>query len=473
MATDENPEDDADELRADAWCGEPARGRLDAASTAWGVRPPFTYRGPSLAPSVVDPANWRHSSVGWGVVLADSDATAQEKAVGDDAPAPIRDLIAARGGAPVLRYRPDIGEGRLRRYRTNAPAVDLRFSGERGTGLLAIPRYLLIVGSPDAIPWSMQCRMQLDAFVGRLDLDSAGLANYVRALMNDWADSACDVTCPLVWAVDHGYPDITRLMRKSIAEPIAAALRNDEGHEFDMEEGFLSDGQASIARLVDALGERKPAFVLTSSHGATFPLDNADAMRAQLGLPVDRARAVLGVDAIPDGSTCGAIWYAHACCSAGSDGLSRFAGLVEGTSSLGATLTAITQCGATTAPLPRALLGSSTPARAFIGHVEPTFNWTLRDPETGQVVTHEIARSLYNQLHLAARPPIGMAMATYYANVGGLLQDYTQELDLVNQQVSGAVAKARSAKLVALDRLCMVTLGDPTVSLPLRAPRGH
>ena len=35
-------------------------------------------------------------------------------------------------------------------------------------------------------------------------------------------------------------------------------------------------------------------------------------------------------------------------------------------------------------PLPRKLLGAEKPLRAFLGHVEPTFDWTLRDPETGQ-----------------------------------------------------------------------------------------
>ena len=86
--------------------------------------------------------------------------------------------------------------------------------GDRGLGAGKIPRYLLIVASPADIPWSAQLRMQLDACVGRLDLDDAGLANYVRALRDDWKDARRDTTRPLVWAVDHGYPDITRLMRK-------------------------------------------------------------------------------------------------------------------------------------------------------------------------------------------------------------------------------------------------------------------
>ena len=93
------------------------------------------------------------------------------------------------------------------------------------------------------------------------------------------------------------------------------------------------------------------------------------------------------------------------------------------------TLLAVERCGPMTGPLSRRLLGSETPVRAFVGHVEPTFNWTLRAPDTGQAIAHHIVDSLYNQLHLAARPPVGLAMTTYYSNVGGLLKDHLQEVD--------------------------------------------
>ena len=164
----------------------------------------------------------------------------------------------------------------------------------------------------------------------------------------------------------------------------------------------------------------------------------------------------------------GTIWYAHACCSAGTDGTSKFAGLVEPASTLAETLTGISQCGSMSAPLPRALLGSATPARAFIGHVEPTFNWTLRDPVTGQVITHHIVSALYEQLHLASNPPIGLAMSAYYEAVAGMLQDYADAIDAVNEHAPRAHERARTAKLLAIDRLSMVLLGDPAV--PLAAP---
>ena len=79
-------------------------------------------------------------------------------------------------------------------------------------------------------------------------------------------------------------------MRKVIAEKMAAKLTADA--EFDMKDGVLMDGQATGDALATAMAMRRPAFVLTSSHGATFPLNDTATMAAQLGLLVDVKKAV-------------------------------------------------------------------------------------------------------------------------------------------------------------------------------------
>ena len=458
-----------DDLRIDAWCGEAARGALADGSLGWGMLRDLPDIGQKMAPTPVNLADWRDPRVGWGVVLPDRDEIpVTDRARGLDAPEPIRALLARRPGSPVLRWRPEIKDGRLRRYGEDGKAADLRLSGARGIGTNQVPRYLLIVASPVDIPWRVQCRLQLEAYVGRLDLDGAGLERYVEALTADWASAAPRRKTPVIWAVDHGHPDITRLMRRSIADRLKAAFEGDPDREFDTARGFFfSDDAATDGSLYDSLHARNPAFVVSSSHGATFPLADVQAMRRQLGMPVDANHSVLSLTRLKDAWPAhGAIWYAHACCSAGTDGASRFAGLVDAGSSIARTLTGVAECGSMSAPLPQSLLGSATPARACIGHVEPTFNWTLRDPTTGQVITHHIVSALYDQLHLASNPPVGLAMSAYHEAVGGMLQDYTDAIDAVNEHAPNALDRARTAKLLALDRLTMVLLGDPTVRLP-------
>src|SRR6266545_2888709 len=100
MSDDEQlPEDD--ELRADAWCGEAARGPLADDSLGWAMRPDVPRALQTLAPARVDLSDWSHEKVGWGIVLPDrDDVPVADKVRGADAPEPIRELLARRPGSP-------------------------------------------------------------------------------------------------------------------------------------------------------------------------------------------------------------------------------------------------------------------------------------------------------------------------------------------------------------------------------------
>jgi hypothetical protein len=192
-------------------------------------------------------------------------------------------------------------------------------------------------------------------------------------------------------------------------------------------------------------------------------------MASQLGVPVDFLRKPLDVDALcdrwhPDG----AIWYAHACCSAGSDTRSAYDGLFGPTSDVGIVLGGVAAgCGACIAPLPQRLLGAKRPLRAFIGHVEPTFDWTLRDPHTGQPLTHGLLNALHDSLFEdGERRPIGWAMARVFDEVGTLLYKWTRASAAINKALPASLAKALYYQIAALDRQHTVILGDPVAALP-------
>ena len=138
------PDDTIQMLSSNAWCGEAASGALAPGSLEWGARRDLPRPSQSLAPTEVDLDDWTHPKVGWGIVLADrADVPAADKSVGADAPEPIRELLAARGNAPVLRWRPDL-KGRppasLRRRRQLVgaePTRRKRFGGQRRAALSA------------------------------------------------------------------------------------------------------------------------------------------------------------------------------------------------------------------------------------------------------------------------------------------------------------------------------------------------
>jgi hypothetical protein len=457
------------ELRANAWTGDAADAvaRLAGDAAKWALGPKGDSLPKLLAPEpTADPRDWRDPRVGWGLVLPDDDTLPDDvKARGDDAPEPLRALLAARPGSPVLRYRAGQRFTQLRRYYVDRSAQDVGLSASaRGIGDGALPRFLLMYGGPDVIPWTFQYIANQAAAVGRLTLIGPALERYVDALINDWAGSGLQVAHTVVWAVDHGADDISSLMRRTIAVPLQRMLTADP--EIGAAAVYLdgAEGEATAGALCSALADNRPGLVVTTSHGKTGPLADKVTMLADLGLPVDGEFSTLTTGNIlgawqPDG----AVWYAHACCSAGSDDATIFRGLLDPGSRVDQLLEGIASLGAHVAPLPEALLGAEKPLRAFVGHVEPTFDWTIKNPQTGQPLTTSIVEALYARLFQP--DPLGFALREPYSHVGEL---YTERDAAYRAFDEGedTEAVALAAQLAARDRQSMVVLGDPTVMLP-------
>jgi hypothetical protein len=197
----------------------------------------------------------------------------------------------------------------------------------------------------------------------------------------------------------------------------------------------------------------------------TGPLADISRMRESMGLPVDSEFRVLDVEALLERwSPDGAIWYAHACCSAGCDDLSGYEGLLEAGSHAAEILEAVAKCGPLVSPLPRRLLGAARPLRAFIGHVEPTFDCTLKDESTGQVLTSSLADALYRRLYQPF--PLGYAFAS--------IHDKAPQLEVLHRMARRGAQRKKTAeereqslleamtcRLVAQDLQSLVLLGDP------------
>lgn len=465
---DRSPDDEAlpTELAIDAWTGsEGAHGAVDPRGDRWGARreslPPSQAALPFGAPA--DEKDWRHKDVGYAVLLRDPDddsMTPADRARADDAEQPIRDLVAARPGTVVLRWRPELGTTHLRRYFDDGTAQDPQIGLTTfGVAKNRLPRYVLIVGGPEAIPWSVQYALGTRHAVGRLPLTGDALANYVHALLTDWQDHPVDVQAPVLWSVDHGGGDITTLMRKTITGPLATAMQGTLARM-----RHLTGADATTAELATALGERHPALVVTSSHGRTGPLEQPAVMAAQLGLPVDVGLLTVPLETLDAAMPAGAVWYAQACCSAGSDGVSHYTGLLSPGTSVFATLTAVAGLGAGVAPAPLRLLGRPNPVRAVLGHVEPTFDWTLRSVQTGQSLGGDIVKALTSNAFHGA--PLGLAFEDYRAGVGQLHTDWADLQQVLAAGDTSVRERLTWLRLTALDRQALVLLGDPTVTLP-------
>jgi hypothetical protein len=458
-------------LTINAWTGEKiGSGKISSNALAWTLgQPPPQVETVLLPPPAIDLADWHNKEVGWGLILPEKPGLSKvELAEGTDAPEPIQVLLKARPDAPLFRYLPSSPNRfiLLRDYK-HGKDVSITTAVERGVKPGALPHYMLIYGDPAEIPWQLQYILNATCATGRLDLKGEALENYVKALLDEWQDSQAQLDHTIVWAVDHGPEDITRKLKNGIAAKVQTALASDT---FFQDKAIFIDDTATPATttaLINALAQKRPQLIVTTSHGQTGPLNNLSVMRTKLGLPVDHNHEPLEPEKLlanwePDG----AIWYAHACCSAGSIPLTIFEGLLEPESSAYQIIQGVTQLGALTAPLPQALLGAKKPLRAFIGHVEPTFDWTIRQSLTGQYLTNNIKQALYNNLY--TRQPVGLAFREYYKPLAALYTEYDQAF-----QASGAGEKTEYimlyARLAARDLQSMVILGDPTATLPVPA----
>ncbi|SFI58237.1 hypothetical protein [Planctomicrobium piriforme] len=463
------------DLMVNAWTGAPGGNQGVFASQnqliSWALQQQVEP-GKTLALAADEPPDlrdWSDPEVGWGLILPENEKIPPAaRATPQDAPEPIQRLWAHRGQGPVFRYRTDLGTARLRRYDSNGAACDPRIADSGyGTGLQQIPLYLLIAASPDVIPWELQFTLNASWFTGRLALDAAGLDNYVTALIDNWSLSPARSTHPVVWSAVNGPRDITALMKKLIADPVADKLAADSETGPHFAEGRFSDAQATCQNLIEALKDRNPAFILTTSHGQTAPLDDKVRLAASLGLPVDSHGQTLDLDLLQrEWEPRGAVWYAHACCGAGSIGRSQYAGVIPNGGSLDVLFNAISSLGNMTSPLPQRLMSCKNPLRAFIGQVEPTLDWTLRDPVSGQGLTKSLRRALYFGFFRKDPESVGMAFDNYFNEVGPLfMQVHFIQRDL-RQGVFARVDDALKFQLAAMDRSHMVILGDPAAAIP-------
>jgi len=447
-----------------AWTGSETVSGSIANPTAWALRQEIESAPRLLAPEQIDYLDWTHEKVGWGVVLAE----------GASIPPPLQALIDKRRG-PVFRYRKN-WEYSLTLLRNLAVGKDININASpRGTAPDALPYYLLIYGSPVEVPWRLQYVLNANRCVGRLDLTGTALENYVNALLTgEWGkgdpqSETANQNRAVIWAVDHGVGDISNLMRNAIAEPLYEDLQKD--NQIGARARFLdgSKNPSKVTELTEVLASDHPGLIVTTSHGMTGPLNDATAMRGNLGLPVDADGQVLKPDALlANWHPGGAIWYAHACCSAGGDNESSFADLVDSDSTAGKVLAGVASLGAQIAPLPTALLGAERPLRAFIGHVEPTFDWTLRETATGQFLTGGIRDALYQEMYVkrgAAEKPVGYAFRTWYGRTNGLMSQYDKAKTQFNSGES-TEALLLALQLVARDVESTVILGDPTAAMP-------
>lgn len=207
---------------------------------------------------------------GWGIIFAHADP---QIAAIQEALSPLLHLRTQQAG-PYYRiftgheaYRFYETETRyetktefLRRFRVSAGAVDPKNG---------VPYYLLLIGSPELIPYEFQYELDIQFAVGRLDFETLDeYEHYAKAVVA--AETGQQPLAPTAsfFSVVNADDSATEKTDRLLTQPLIDALSHTPGWNFTAHQGAAAN-RAQLEALLG--GAQKPALLFTASHGIEFP----------------------------------------------------------------------------------------------------------------------------------------------------------------------------------------------------------
>ena len=422
----------------------------------------------------VDPADL--AEAGWGIVFAHGDP--QIDAIREA----LTELLVHRREQAGERYREFVQEEAYRPGESKDDFLSRHGAGPGPVNPKIMPYYLLLVGSPEQIPFYFQYQLDVQHAVGRLHFDSVdAYAIYARGVVEQEMRGSTPDRPPR--AVFFGTQNLddppTILSASQLVMPLAAELADDHP-TWAVER--VPPMEATKARLLDLLGgqaDQTPTLLFTASHGMGFPREDARQLAQQGALlcqdwpgPVQWQRDIpqdfyVAADDVSDSARVdGLIAFHFACYGAGTPRLGDFAhaGLQErGQIAPHAFLS----------QLPQRLLGHpGGGALAAIGHVERAWGYSFQWPGDGIAGGSQVEAFRSSLYQIMAGQPVGAALEYLNERYAELSTELTRELEDI--KFGKRVDDLRLAGMWTAnnDARAYVILGDPAVRLAVSSARG-
>jgi hypothetical protein len=417
----------------------------------------------------VDPVDL--SSAGWGVVFAaDCDPSVRE-ALG-----PLLDHRRGQAAATSeRRYREFTGPDGLLRDESKGAFLARHGVGPGPADPDRMPYYLLLVGPPDAMPFSVQHLLDVQYAVGRLHFDDVdGYARYAEAVVSAEANPPRDPVSArgAFFGPRHADDQATALSVDDLVAPLAAQLPLDlPDWSFRTEAGE----DASAATLAAMLhGDERPDLLVTATHGLGFPVADPRQRAEQgalvcqdwpgpsAGVPIARDQYFARDDLDSSRSLSGLVAFHLACFGAGTPQVDGFAPRTAAPAML------------TTTPFVAGLVQAMLahpggPALAVVGHVDRAWGYSFSWPGAGSQT--EVVRSLLRRI--CTGQPVGHAMEYVNQRYAELASEVSELVDEAHQGRRVDDAALAALWVARNDMRGYALLGDPAVHLRVRAPTAH
>jgi hypothetical protein len=359
-----------------------------------------------------------------------------------------------------------------------------RFLAAQGGARLAdpadpekVPYYLLIVGSPEQVPYSFQYQLDVQYAIGRIDFgdDLDSYANYARNVAGVETGGTRPAPSAAFFGVANPDDRATKLSTDRLLRPLYESLKT-QYPRWHMD--LTGADEATKTNLLGLMSRPEPPSLLfTASHGIEFPVNDPKKRQVphqgallcqdwpgpnvwRREIPQDFYLA--GDDLTDDANLLGLIAFFFACYGAGTPRYDEFSRQAFKERAAIAEHPFM-------AALPRAMLSLSNGALAVIGHIERTWSVSfLGTRQDEQITVFESTMA-----HLLEGYPVGSAMEYFNSRHAALSTQLTMALEIDGMaDFSFGDAAPDPYEITAMwtannDARGYVIVGDPAVHLPV------
>lgn len=429
---------------------------------------------------------------GWGVIFAETAGPELREAVAE-----LLDYRHQEAGDLYREYwKCDERKSWTREgYKQGETWDDFRVRLKVGSGLAKprqMPYYLLIVGSPEQIPFAFQYLADVQRAVGRIDFgdDLDAYRRYAHSVVEaERAFKAGRLSLPCratFFSTANKDDGATGRSYEQLAKPIFAALATDTDKPGHWKLDIVEPDQASKPRLKQLLGGADtPALLFTTTHGLGFKLsdprlgdDPTLQFRQQGALvckewpgPLDWNPAVMpkefyfsADDVDPTARLWGSIAVHFACFGAGTPALNEY---VHRRKEFQDEALQIAPA-PFVAGLPKRLLSHPNGgALAVIGHVDRVWSCSFRLANAAGAETDDFDPMKYMLLKLMHGMRVGFALESINARYADQATSLNQELGYMTDGKIRNDFKFSRMWTANNDARSYTVVGDPAVRLPL------